>query len=268
MPASRSSLAAPLAAIAVLGALFACAPPAHAEGAGGPGDVRYNDANSDRVILYSTAETHPAGTVFFSDYEIVLLQIGYAITDSLQLSISGVPPLVSDQPYFFDVTAKLNLLRGDLFRAAVQIAGDGLFVPNSNPSSVFGLRIGGIGQLCFQPTCLSSLTLNAGTLLNNQLLNSGHTVLPIYLGAGLTLHATDLIKILVEPNYAIAYGDGSISGPHGFLLNYGIRLSGKQFGFDLAFVKPFGGDTSGGIVMGFPVISFTYRTEPPPAAPR
>jgi hypothetical protein len=222
-------------------------------------DVRYADANSDRVILYSTAETHPAGTFYFSDYEIVLLQIGYAFTDNLQVSLTGLPPMFTDQPYFFDVTAKLNVLRTDYFRAALQFAGDAVFSPQSNPSSIFGVRAGGIGQFCFNAACLSSLTLNAGTLLNNK----SNEVVPVYLAAGLSIHVTDLIKLMVEPSYAVAVGNGKVDGPSGFILNYGIRLSGKQFGFDLAFVRPIGSDT-GGLVMGVPVITFTYRTESSP----
>ena len=258
---SRTLFSRSLAALAAL----SLAAPAFAEEsfdgsrANGPSDVRYLDANSDRVILFSTAETHPAGTFYFSDYEIILLQLGYAITDNFQISLTGVPPLVTRQPYFFDVTAKVNVLRTDGFRAALQVAGDVLASPDSNPSSIFGLRAGAIGQVCFSPTCLSSLTLNAGTLLNNQ----SNQVLPIYMAAGLTLHVSDLVKLMVEPTYAIAVGNGHVDGPSGFILSYGIRLSGRQFGFDLAFVKPVGGDSSG-IIMGVPVLSFTYRTDPGP----
>src|ERR1019366_2987154 len=61
---------------------------------GEPGDLRFRDANADRVILGSTAETHPKGTFFISDYEILLLQVGYAITDQLQVSVTGIPPLI------------------------------------------------------------------------------------------------------------------------------------------------------------------------------
>lgn len=220
-------------------------------------DLRSVDANSDRVIIYSTAETHPAGTFYFSDYEIVLLQVGYAITDSVQVSLTGIPPMFTNQPYFFDLTTKVNLLRTSAFRAAIQIAGDVLVSPTSNPDSIFGLRMGGIGQVCFDPGCLSSLTLNAGTLLNNK----SNEVVPIYLAAGLMFHVTDLLKFMVEPNYAVAVGNGKVDGPNGFILDYGIRLSGRQFGFDLAFIRPIGSG-SGSFVMGVPMISFTYRTDP------
>ena len=237
----------------LLAALMLAASSARAEE-----DLRYADANTDRVILYSTAETHPAGTFYFSDYEIILLQVGYAPTDNFQISLTGVPPLVTDQPYFFDITGKLNVLRTPRFRAALQFAGDVLVIPNSGPNvgSLFGVRAGAIGQVCFDSGCLSSLTFNAGTLLNDK----SNEVVPIYLAAGLIAHLNDTVKLLVEPNYAVAVGNGSIDGPKGFLLNYGLRISGRQFGFDLAFVRPFG-DGSSSFVLGFPLISFTYRTD-------
>src|SRR5207249_1867311 len=82
-------------------------------------DIRFTDAHADRVVLGSTAETHPQGTFFFSDYEVILLQFGYAVTDSLQLSVAGLPPLAKEQPYFFDFGLKLNVARTDVFRAAL-----------------------------------------------------------------------------------------------------------------------------------------------------
>jgi hypothetical protein len=238
----------PAAALAAL----TLAAPAFAESLS---DLRRVDANTDRVILYSTAETQPAGTYYFSNYEIILLQVGYAVTDKLQVSLTGIPPLFTDQPYFFDVTAKYNLQRGDVFRSAVQVAFDTVVSPKSDPSSLFGVRAGLIGQFCLVADCLTSVTLNAGTLLNNR----SNAVVPVYLAGGLLVHVTDVFKLMVEPNYAVAIGNGKVDGPSGFLLNYGLRLSGKQFGFDLAFIRPIGSD-SNTLIMGVPMISFTYRT--------
>jgi hypothetical protein len=238
----------PAAALAAL----TLAAPAFAESLS---DLRRVDANTDRVILYSTAETQPAGTYYFSNYEIILLQVGYAVTDKLQVSLTGIPPLFTDQPYFFDVTAKYNLQRGDVFRSAVQVAFDTVVSPKSDPNSIFGVRAGLIGQFCLAADCLTSFTLNAGTLLNNR----SNAVVPVYLAGGLLVHVTDVFKLMLEPNYAVAIGNGKVDGPSGFLLNYGLRLSGKQFGFDLAFIRPIGSDSSS-FIMGVPMISFTYRT--------
>ena len=39
------------------------------------------DPQGDRVVLLPTATTHPAGTFYFSNYELIIFQAGYAFTD-------------------------------------------------------------------------------------------------------------------------------------------------------------------------------------------
>jgi hypothetical protein len=223
-----------------------------------PGDrkaePRFQDANSDHVVLFSTAETHPKGTFYFSDYELIFLQAGYAVTDSVQLSFTGVPPLVNDQPYFFDFAVKGNFLRTDAVRHALIGAGTAVVVPTADPSSVFGARLNAVSQFCVEALCQSSLSLNVGTFINS----ASNQIVPITLGAGLVVHASELVKILVEPAYALALGEGVDDQPDGFLLNYGLRLSGERFGFDLAFIRPFGAGSP--FILGVPWVAFTYRT--------
>lgn len=226
--------------------------------AGEPGDrkgeARFHDANADHVVLFSTAETHPKGTFYFSDYELILLQAGYAITDSVQLSFTGVPPLVKNQPYFFDLAVKGNLLRTDAVRLALIGAGTVVVAPKADPNSLLGARVNGVSQFCFESLCRSSFSLNVGTFINSE----SNKIIPITLGGGLVVHASELVKLLFEPAYALAVGDGVENQPEGFLLNYGIRLSGERFGFDLAFIRPFGGESP--FILGVPWVAFTYRT--------
>jgi hypothetical protein len=223
-----------------------------------PEEPRFRDANADRVILFSTAETHPKGTFYFSDHEVILLQAGYALSDRFQLTLSGVPPIVEDQPYFFDIAGKLNFFRHDVFRAAVIVAGIAVLVPDVDESVLLGGRPGLVGQLCFDKYCRNSFSGNVNTIVNNQ----SNEVLPVLLSGGFVLHASDLVKFLAEPMYALGVGENT-EQPDGFLLGYGVRLSGSQFGFDLAFLKPIGmGDSP--IILGLPWIAFTFRTEGDP----
>jgi hypothetical protein len=239
----------------------ATAPPA-AEAAGSdepgnrPGEPRFEDANSDRVILFSTAETHPKGTFFFSDYEIFLLQFGYALTDEIQIALSGVPPIVEDQPYFFDLSLKGNVLRTDEVRLALIGAGTAVLLPDTDPDSFYGVRANVVSQFCFESLCRSSFSLNVGTFLNSE----SNAVVPITLAGGLVLHASSLVKFMVEPTYALGIGEGVEDQPEGFLLNYGIRLSGTHFGFDLAFLRPIGTGDDGPFILGVPWLALTYRT--------
>ena len=43
------------------------------------------------MAFFPTAETQPAGTVFVSDYEFFVLQVGYAPVDEMQASVTLTP---------------------------------------------------------------------------------------------------------------------------------------------------------------------------------
>ncbi len=222
-----------------------------------PKEARFIDANSDHVILGSTAETHPKGTFFFSDYEIILLQFGYAVTDNLQLSITGVPPIVKKQPFWFDFSLKLNVVRTEIFRAAL-MAGFDLVVDGSESSKAYvGGHLAAVGQFCFETKCRSSVSPNVGSFLNNQ----SNAALPVYGTLGLTIGTGTVVSILVEPGVLGVVGTGQFAGAGasvGFI-DYGIRLSGKNFGADIAFIRPFAVDT--GLILGVPWVALTYRTD-------
>lgn len=223
--------------------------------------ARYSDAGSDRVLLFSTAQTHPAGTFFFSDYEIIVLQFGYAFTDSFQLTLTGVPPLVEDQPYVFDLTGKYNLYRGEVFQAAITAAAT--MVSFDGEREFLG-RAGGVAQWCINASCRASFSLNVGAGFAGATLDEG--TVPITASGGLILGVSDLVSLLVEPVYALAVDGGEgggVQGLEGFLLNYGVRLSGPAWAVDLAFVRPVAsGELSGALILGIPFLSFTYRGLP------
>jgi hypothetical protein len=238
------------------------APPAPA---GEAGDLRFRDANADRVILGSTAETHPKGTFFISDYEILLLQVGYAITDQLQLSVTGIPPIIQNQPYYFDFGAKLNLVRGPSFRAAVNGGFEIVTTGGSGSGGpYYGGRLGAIGQICFNGdgTCRSSVSLNFGTILTSGI----NEVLPVYGSAGFIINVSRLVSLLAEPALLGAFGTGATNIGSGafFAIDYGVRISGGNFGADLTFLEPVAATTGGfsnPFILGYPFVVFTYRTD-------
>jgi hypothetical protein len=229
-----------------------------------PDDIRFRDAHADRVILGSTAETHPKGTFFFTDYEILLVQFGYAATDQLQLSISGIPPIIKNQPYFFDFGLKLNLVRSDVFRAALTGGFDVVTVGGSgtNNGPFYGGRFGAVGQFCFQSTCLSSASIHVGTLITS----SVNDVLPVYGAVGLVGRVSSLVSLLAEPELVGVSGTGTsnVSGGAYFAFGYGVRLSGRSFGVDLTFIEPVAatrGSIDNPFILGEPFVAFTYRTD-------
>src|SRR5206468_6498876 len=75
------------------------------------------DPQGDRVVLLPTATTHPQGTFFFSNYELIVFQGGYAFTDSTQLSVTAIP-IPSESVTALDFSLKSSVYRGGLVRAA------------------------------------------------------------------------------------------------------------------------------------------------------
>lgn len=223
-------------------------------------DIRYMDANADRVILFSTADTHPAGTFFFTNYELFLLQFGYAITDHVQLALTGLAPMIDEQPYFFDLSLKVNLVRSSAFRFALMGSLDYMWSGGSDGDGFFGTRLGAVGQVCFTPTCQMSVNLNLHAFIND----STTDFLPMVSSLGFLGHLSPLFSILLEPSYAFIVGD-EVTGADGFLLSYGVRLSGANWGVDLTFIRPFVESFEDNpLIMGFPWVSFTYRTDGDP----
>ena len=221
-------------------------------------DVRYIDANVDRIFLGSTAETHPAGTFYFSDYNLILLQFGYAITDQIQIALTGVPPLIDGQPYFFDLSTKINVLRGN-FRFAIQGALDLVFVELSGDyETEWFARVGGVGTICFTESCWSHASFGANLWFNDEITDT----FPVLLNFGIVGRLSDLVAFMAEPLFVAAIG-GTSDIFDGFLFNYGVRLSGSRWGLDIGFAKlvPLEDDIDDPFILGYPLVSFTYRTE-------
>jgi hypothetical protein len=118
-----------------------------------------------------------------------------------------------------------------------------------------GVRPGGVAQICFEIACRSSVSLGGSILVSNRV----SEVVPVLLSAGLVVHLSPLVKLLLEPSWAEALGHGVVDGPHGFLFGYGVRLSRRDWGVDLGFVKPFGADDQGPVAPGYPFVAATWR---------
>jgi hypothetical protein len=215
------------------------------------------------VILGSTAETHPKGTFFFSDYELLLLQAGYAITDEFQLQLTGIPPIIKDQPYYFDIGAKLNIVRNESFRAAINGGFDIVTLGSgTNAGPYYGGRLGGILQVCFVTTCRSSVSFDVGTILTS----GANEVLPVYGSAGFIINLGKIVSLLAEPALLGAVGTGAtnVNGGAYIAIDYGIRFSGDNLGVDVTFLEPVAATTGSfdnPFILGYPFVALTYRTD-------
>jgi len=208
-------------------------------------DHRYTDAHVDRVIIAPTAETHPQGTLYFSSYEVVLLQAGYAVSDHTQVTLTGAPPLANEKILPLDLTLKTVVARAPEYRVAALASVSG--IAGIEQGTVVVGRLGGVAQLCFERTCRSSVSVATNVLLVGQAI--------ITSGIGLIARATDHFSVLLEVDSLVPVGrDVAIYG--GLAIGPGFRFSGEHLGFDFAFMHAL--DVLEG--PGVPFIAFTYRT--------
>ncbi|HVX97232.1 MAG TPA: hypothetical protein VHK47_20110 [Polyangia bacterium] len=220
-----------------------------------PGSTRVpaEDPQADRGVLAPTAYTHPKGTFYFSDYEVALLQIGYAITDDTQLSLTGLPPLGEERVVFLDLTLKTMLHRGGLVRVAALGSTSGLA---AKEIGVLGVgRVGGVVQLCLERTCGSSVSLGSDITLAGILLMAN--------SAGGIFRVSRTVSFLAELDTLVPLGKdaGQINGG---IAAGGLRLSGTSWGLDLSLLRVLGSDGA-----TLPLITLSYRSTAAftPAAP-
>jgi hypothetical protein len=209
-----------------------------------PGRAPASDPQADRVVLLPTAYTHPRGTVYFSNYDILFLQIGYALTDATQATLT-VLPVTTESAMFLDVSLKSALLATGPVRVAVLGSASGA-AGKSIGVQLIG-RAGGVAQACLDGACDSSLTLSSNVAF------AGALVLMVN-GAGAIVRVTRRMSLLGELATALPLGtqggqfNGAIAGG-------GIRLCFPHVGFDFTLVSAL--ETRAAAV---PFLVFTYRS--------
>jgi hypothetical protein len=203
------------------------------------------DPQADRGIVLPTAYTHPKGTVFVSSYELILLQLGMALTDDTQLSLTTVPPLGQERVAFIDLTLKTSLYRSERVRVAALGSTSGIV---AEELGVLGVgRVGGVMQVCLERRCGTSLSMSTNfTLAGILLMVNG--VSGIYrVGRTLSLLA-ELDTLVPLAKDAGAFGGAMAGG--------GLRWHWTRWGLDLSLMRTLGSD---GVTL--PVVALTYRSK-------
>ncbi|HSZ82946.1 MAG TPA: hypothetical protein VLA14_11720 [Polyangia bacterium] len=211
-----------------------------------PGSARLpaEDPQADRGIVLPTAYTHPKGTFFVSDYDLAIVQIGYAFTDDTQISFTGVPPLGDERVAFVDFTLKTTLYRGGLVRVAALGSTSGL-VANEIGVAAIG-RVGGVVQLCLEARCLSSLSITSDITLAGTMLMVN--------GANGIFHMSRSLSLLAELDTLLPLGTAAAEF-NGAMAGGGLRFHWAHAGFDLTLMHVLGGSHA-----TLPIFAFTYRT--------
>lgn len=215
------------------------------------GAARERDAHHDRVLIAPTAETHPRGSFYVTSYEIVLLQLGYAVTDSTQLSLTLTPPLGAARIVPADISLKTVLLREPHVTVAALASASGVL--GLEEFSGFLGRAGAVATFCPDALqCRLSFSMSSDVAL------AGPATL-LMSGAGVSFRAGRIVSLLAELDTLIPLA-AAAGQANGILGGVGVRLSGRAWGVDLAVLKAgkAHADPSGLL----PFLAVTYRYLP------
>jgi len=202
------------------------------------------DPQGDRVILLPTATTHPEGTFYFSNYELIVFQAGYAFTDSTQMSITAIP-IASESVTALDISLKSSVYRGGLVRAAAIGSASG--VVGKEVGVAFLGRAGAVAQVCLAQRCESSLSLSANAVLIGTLLMVN--------GAGAIVRVSPHVSLLAE--LATMLPIGTQGGQfNGALMSGGVRLHYTHWGFDFTAMHVLDSSED---VSTVPFVAITWR---------
>ena len=203
------------------------------------------DANGDRVVLLPTARTQPKGLFTFSSYDVVLLQAGYALTDSTQLTLTFTPPVQGSMP--LDLTFKTALVRASLVRVAAMVSATGL-TGLGDVGFVFLGRAGSVADFCFRTDCASSITVGTNVTFAG-------AILFMWNGAGLVWRVSPHLALLAEADTMIPLGR-TLGQVNGLLTWGGLRVPGRSWSFDAALgYSPRAGDRP----LALPLLILSYR---------
>lgn len=181
----------------------------------------------------------------------MLLQLGYAPSDSTQISITGLPPLGENPVVPLDITVKTVVLRQPSISVAMLGSATGIL--GFEEVSGFLGRAGAAVTLCDPPgQCERTLSFSSNLVL------IGPASL-VFSGAGATIRVSDMATVLFELNSVVPLGEPA-GAFHAVFGGAGVRLSRRHWGVDLGLLR--GGSAGGSPTPFLPFIAATYRFVP------
>lgn len=216
----------------------------------GLGAPRLRDAHHDRIVITPTAETNPKGSFYITSYEIVLLQMGYSVTDSTQISVTATPPL-GEGIIPADISIKTVVLRAPHVSVAAIASASGI-VGFEEFSGFLG-RAGGAVTLCADaPACRLGFSLGSSLAL------AGPASI-WFNGVGVSFRAGKIVSLIAELDTLVPMSE-PVGEANGVLGAAGVRLSGRAWGVDLVLMKA--GKAREDSSPLIPFLAATYRYVP------
>jgi hypothetical protein len=226
-------------------------PPSPAVAPHGLGAPRLRDAHHDRLLIAPTAETNPSGSFYATSYEIFLLQIGYSLSDSTQISLTATPPLGDEGIVPGDISIKTVVLREPHVSVAAIASASG--VVGFEEFSGFLGRAGGAVTLCADAhECPISISLGSSFAL------AGPASV-WFNGVGVNWRVGRIVSLIAEVDTLLPLAE-PVGEANGVLGGVGVRLSGRAWGVDLALMKA--GKAGAEASNAIPFIAATYRYVP------
>jgi hypothetical protein len=192
------------------------------------GAPRYRDAHHDRLLFAPTAETNPKGSFYATSYYIVLLQLGYSVSDTTQISLTATPPLGEARVVPGDISVKTVLLREP--HVSVAAIGSASGIVGFEEFSGFLGRAGGVATFCADAhACRLSFSMSTNMVL------AGPASL-LFNGAGVSFRAGRIVSLIAELDTVIPLAE-PVGEANGLLGGVAVRLSGRAWGVDLGLLK-------------------------------
>jgi hypothetical protein len=203
------------------------------------------------LLIAPTAETNPRGSFYATSYEIVLLQLGYSISDVTQISITATPPIGEEAIVPGDISVKTVVLREPHVSVAVIASASGI-VGFEEFSGFLG-RAGGAVTLCAEAReCPLSFSIGTTMAL------AGPASI-WFTGAGINWRLGRIVSLIAEVDTLVPMSE-PVGEANGVLGGVGIRLSGRAWGVDLALLKA--GKARAASTPVIPFLAATYRYVP------
>jgi hypothetical protein len=201
----------------------------------------FPDPDQNTIMFCPTPATLPKGDAYFRDFELFLLNVGFGVTDALDLSFGTLFPVSSDV-FMLSVGAKFRLVDRDSTGIGLALTGS-YTVLEETQFGAFG-GVAGIGNR------RNSLNLSVNYTYDD----AGETEMVYIVGGDAQMGRRN--KIFAEYFSSSSLLEDEEDDLSGFI-NIGFRFFGERHSFSLSGFRPLGEDT--GSLVAFPMIMYSQH---------
>jgi len=201
----------------------------------------FPDPDQNTIMFCPTPATLPKGAAYFRDFELFLLNVGYGVTDALDLSFGTLFP-VSAELFMLSTGAKWRLVDRDSSGIGLALTGSFTLLDETTFGAFGG--VAGIGNR------RNSLNLS----VNRTYDDDGDAETVFIVGGDAQMGRRN--KIFAEYFSSSALLEDEDDDLSGFI-NIGFRFFGERHSFSLSGFRPLGEDM--GSLVAFPMIMYSQH---------